>query len=75
MVNFDQYKGRYVEIKSTQKLAQVQDVRVKHGLSGVQSARFIVVDEDQKPHELQPHELIFLQTPTPDTFDGMARAV
>ena len=59
-MNFDQYKGKSVTIKSTGAQGTIVAVRLKKGSGGGMSARMIVIDIEGKEHELMPHELIIL---------------
>ncbi len=55
-MDFEKYKGKKALIKSTGEIGTIDRVRSLRGQYGM-SARFIVVDEDLKEHELMPHEI------------------
>jgi len=50
------YEGRFLTIKSTGKLGRIQHTKTLRGNNGVR-VLFIILDEDQKMHELLPHEV------------------
>jgi len=72
------YEGRYLTIKSSEKLGRIQQVITKRGTHGLMH-RFLVLDEDQKMHELMPHEVTlieegFIQEPEPeDLYDATSK--
>jgi hypothetical protein len=56
-MSFEEYKGKTVTIKSTDKEGTILNARHKRGADNSLGARFTVVTADGKEHELMPHEI------------------
>lgn len=56
-MNSEKYKGRRCRIKTQGTVAVIEDVTYRRGSGGALAARFVVVDTENKRHELMPHEI------------------
>ena len=56
-MSFEEYKGKSVTIKSTDQQGIILNVRHKRGADNSLGARYTIITEDKKEHELMPHEI------------------
>lgn len=56
-MSFEDYKGKTATIKSTGAICTIDYVRHKRGADNKLGARFILIDENGKTHEMMPHEI------------------
>lgn len=60
-MTFEHYKGKRAIIRSTSVEGTIENVINKRGANTRLAARYILIDDTGKLHELMPHEIEILE--------------